>query len=52
MQHISILSPAEQKYRNQSRLKLNERLACQISLTGDVLAEVPEACKLPHVTYS
>ena len=52
MQNISHPSAAEQKYRNQGRLKLNERLTCQITLTGDVVAEVPEACKLPHMTYS
>ncbi|QHT66102.1 (2Fe-2S)-binding protein [Rhodocytophaga rosea] len=52
MQNISHLSAAEQKYRNQGRLKLTERLTCQITLTGNVVAEVPEACKLPHITYS
>jgi 2Fe-2S ferredoxin len=52
MQNISHHSPAEQKYRHQGRLSSNERLTCQITLSGDVVAEVPQACKLPHITYS
>jgi len=52
MQNTSQLSPAEEKYRHLGRLKLNERLTCQVRITGDVEAIVPEACKLPHITYT
>jgi 2Fe-2S ferredoxin len=50
-EHLSLLSPAEIKYRTQGLLKENERLACQTRLTGDVEVKIPEECKLPHLNY-
>jgi 2Fe-2S ferredoxin len=51
MQHISHPSAAELKYRNMDKLNLNERLTCQCQIFGDVVAEVPPACQLPHMKY-
>lgn len=51
MQNISHPSIAELKYRNRGRLKLNERLTCQCQIFGEVIAEVPPACQLPHMGY-
>lgn len=50
--HISGLSGFEQKMRQTHRLGINERLACQCTLHGDIRVEVPEECKLPHLQYS
>ncbi|MGV3540438.1 MAG: 2Fe-2S iron-sulfur cluster-binding protein [Rufibacter sp.] len=46
------LTPAEERFRNNGRLKPNERLTCQVRLTGPVTCRVPEQTKLPHMTYS
>jgi 2Fe-2S ferredoxin len=44
---------AELRYRQAGRLLSHERLTCQTRLpTGHLTARVPEATKLPHVTYS
>lgn len=51
MSNTSDLSAAEQKFRQLGRLSPNERLTCQVRITGNITAEVPEACKLPHITY-
>ena len=52
-QYLTSLSAAEQKFKNQNRLKENERLLCQCMLpTGEVSGCVPEQTKYPHVSYS
>jgi 2Fe-2S ferredoxin len=44
---------AELRYRRAGRLLPHERLTCQARLPeGNLVARVPEATKLPHVTYS
>jgi len=43
---------AELKYESQGLLMGNERLACQVKITGDVRIEIPDEGKLPHVKYS
>ncbi|MBC6606814.1 (2Fe-2S)-binding protein [Hymenobacter sp. BT188] len=44
---------AELRYRRAGRLLPHERLTCQTRLLeGELTARVPEATKLPHVTYS
>lgn len=52
MSHTSPLSAAEQKFRQLGRLQTNERLTCQTKITGDIIGEVPETCKLPHLKYT
>ena len=49
---LSALSAFEQKMRQNFRLKTDERLACQCFVSGDVIVEIPEASKLPHMKYS
>ncbi|MCC9137087.1 2Fe-2S iron-sulfur cluster-binding protein [Pontibacter silvestris] len=53
MQNTGPLTASEIKYRNNGRLRANERLTCQCILeTGDIVGEVPEQTKLPHLTYT
>ena len=42
----------ETRFRNNGRLRPNERLTCQAQLTGPVTCRVPQQTKLPHMTYS
>ncbi len=51
-EHLSPLSGFEEKMRKAGRLQKNERLACQCSPKGDLLVQVPEENKLPHITYT
>ena len=52
MENISRPSDAEKRYRAEGALAQNERLACQVSVSGNILIRVPEEYKLPHVQYS
>ena len=52
MENISPFSAAEMRYKNQGKLKDTERLTCQSYAHGDILAEVPFECRLPHMQYS
>ncbi|MDX5420432.1 MAG: (2Fe-2S)-binding protein [Hymenobacteraceae bacterium] len=53
MEHFGPLTAAETRYRERGRLKDNERLTCQCTLTGgEVAGRVPEQTKLPHMKYS
>ncbi len=52
LEHLSPLTPPEQRYQAAGRLRANERLTCQAHLpAGEVVGRVPEATKLPHVAY-
>jgi ferredoxin, 2Fe-2S len=50
--HIAPLTKAEERYREQNLLQLNERLACQAIVLDDIVISVPDDCKLPHLHYS
>lgn len=50
--HIAPLTKAEEQYREQKLLQLNERLACQAMVFDDIIISVPADCKLPHINYS
>jgi ferredoxin, 2Fe-2S len=52
MAGLGELHPPEVKYRQQGRLKGNERLACQCTLEADAVGRVPEETKFPHQRYS
>jgi ferredoxin, 2Fe-2S len=52
MESISPFSAAEMKFKDQGRLKETERLTCQSYAYGDVVAEIPPECRLPHITYN
>jgi 2Fe-2S ferredoxin len=42
----------ETRFRNNGRLKPNERLTCQAQLTGPVTCRVPRQTQLPHLVYT
>lgn len=52
MNNLSNQSADELKYKELNMLTDNERLACQCTLSGDVLIAVPEENKMPHMQYS
>ena len=53
MENLSDPNEREIFYRNQKRLKSNERLACQSTLrSGELLIRVAEINKFPHLVYS
>jgi 2Fe-2S ferredoxin len=51
-EHLSEMTPPEIQYRRQGFLKSNERLACQVKVSGDVVIRVPEDTKLSHLKYT
>ena len=51
-ENLTSQTPAEKKYRDEGLLAENERLACQVRITGDVCVRVPDDSKLPHLTYT
>ncbi len=50
--HLGPLTPFENNFVQQGRLKENERLACQVEVHDDISIIVPDICKLPHLNYS
>ncbi|MBD1398030.1 (2Fe-2S)-binding protein [Pontibacter sp. JH31] len=53
MEHFGPLTANEERYRNNDRLKDNERLTCQCTLEhGDARGSVPQQTMLPHMQYS
>ena len=53
IENLSELTDQEMAFRNQGRLKENERLACQVVLlTGTIRVRVAEQNKFPHIIYS
>lgn len=52
MENISEPSFNEEKFRRLKMLKMNERLACQSQISDNIVIEVCEENKLPHLQYS
>ncbi|MFN3999115.1 2Fe-2S iron-sulfur cluster-binding protein [Algoriphagus sp.] len=53
MENLSPETDRELFYRNQNRLKLNERLCCQSRLIKDeIVIRVAEINKFPHLAYT
>ncbi len=52
LENLEPKTKAEINYEMQGLLQINERLACQVKIKGDVLVAVPDQYKLPHVKYS
>jgi 2Fe-2S ferredoxin len=53
IENLSELTDREKVFRDQGRLKINERLACQVVLQkGDIKVRVAEPNKFPHIRYS
>jgi ferredoxin, 2Fe-2S len=50
-ERLSPMTAAEHDYLRQGAIKNNERLACQVKVLGDVVVQVPDEGKLPHVIY-
>jgi ferredoxin, 2Fe-2S len=46
------VTAAEKKYRRAGLLLNNERLACQATVSHDLVVRVPDDSKLPHLTYT
>ncbi len=51
LDHLSPLTQPELHYKKQGLLNNDERLACQAKITGDVVLDVSEEGKLPHLSY-
>lgn len=52
MEYLSPVNAHEQKFIDAGRLKSNERLACQVTISGDISVSVAEQNKFPHIEYS
>lgn len=52
MENLGALTSAEHRYREMKALGSQERLACQATLSGNVVLRIPEDCKLPHLKYT
>ncbi|MEO1051360.1 MAG: 2Fe-2S iron-sulfur cluster-binding protein [Bacteroidota bacterium] len=52
MENLSPMTNFEEGFSKQGRLSENERLTCQTTCLGDVVIEVPESGKMPHIKYS
>ena len=52
MENLGELSDAELRYIGLNKLQSDERLTCQVEVSGDVRILVPEEYKLPHLKYS
>jgi len=52
MEHFDSITDAEQRFINLNKLQPNERLACQVTISGDVVLAVSDENKLPHLKYS
>ena len=48
---FGMLTTAEEHYRKFGQLASNERLACQAKIRGDIVIDVPNEYKLPHLIY-
>jgi ferredoxin, 2Fe-2S len=52
IENLGPLTLVEKNYKNLGRLKENERLACQVTLSGNIEIKVPGMYKFPHISYS
>ena len=50
-ENLSALTKNELYYKSISMLRKNERLACQCTLAGDIVIQVPRSNRLPHLQY-
>lgn len=51
MENLTQPTEAEQKFRRMDKLQSNERLCCQVQVSGDITMEVADEYKLPHLRY-
>ena len=50
--NISAETSVEAMYRLAGALQQDQRLACQVLISGDVTVRVPDDCRLPHLSYT
>lgn len=50
--YLSPMTNVELHFRLLGQLLEQERLACQCEVLGDILINVPDDSKFPHMTYS
>lgn len=50
--HLSEQTRPEQQFTKLNKLRKDERLTCQVYLSGDVTLQVPKETQLPHLTYT
>lgn len=51
-EHFDSITEAEQKFINLNKLQSNERLACQVTISDDIVVAVADANKFPHLNYT
>lgn len=51
-ENMSERTETEEEYLKLNKLRIDERLACQVYVEGDIEIEVPKETQLPHVVYS
>ncbi|HYC83943.1 MAG TPA: 2Fe-2S iron-sulfur cluster-binding protein [Chryseosolibacter sp.] len=51
-ENLSGRTTPELRYLGQGAIAKDERLSCQVKVTGDIIISVPRIYKLPHVRYS
>ena len=52
LEHFGSITLAEQKFINLNKLQPNERLACQVKVSNDIIVAVADENKFPHIKYS
>jgi len=52
MEHLSERTQSENQYLKLNKLRDEERLTCQVEVTGNLEIEVPKETQLPHLTYT
>ncbi len=52
MENLTEKTRSEEQYLKMNKLQKDERLTCQVHLSGDVEVVVPRETQLPHLTYS
>ena len=52
MEHLGPRTTVETQYLKLNKLREDERLPCQVEVTGDITIEVPKETQLPHLSYS
>ena len=52
VENFSEITRAERKFINLNKLQPEERLACQVTISGDVTIAVADEDKLPHLKYT
>ena len=52
MEHLSPRTRPELQYAKLNKLREDERLTCQVQVSGDIEVKVPKETQLPHLTYT